>query len=398
MSSAKKLELFPEEQYIQDALRDGTCKLVAEYSMRALGTPDVRLQGRVLHLDMTHVKRLDQALQVNGNLHPVVVFEDPETGQARLGDGFHRHETYRRALRESIPAYVFVGTFADAAKFAAMCNQVSSLERTREDIEKVVWMLLDVEECRGWSASRIASHIGASDTTVRKYRLAYFAARDLTLPDKVEAKDGSLRKVGLEPGALLVSRNPRLKSKEQYSVRIDSKVHSLPTNREAAERERQRLLDEHEMIRALRWNLTDRRHVPGRFVTLGVFLQGACFKQNHHPGLWAYTGHGCVVVWTDLAARDSLPLHVGIVLLAREHVDPSARAVVVCYHEDAAPAVLDLGRALGVEFLTPEEFIASVGGSAEGATRRSLRIRTRPRPPPRRPSLPPRPTPSPPGA
>jgi hypothetical protein len=48
--------------------------------------------------------------------------------------------------------------------------------------------------------------------------------------------------------------------------------------------------------------------------------------------------------------------------LLRLHSDPSSRAVVVCYPLDGPPVLLDLARQLGVEFLTPEELVASLKG------------------------------------
>jgi hypothetical protein len=90
----------------------------------------------------------------------------------------------------------------------------------------------------------------------------------------------------------------------------------------------------------------------GRFKTFGL---GSVF-----------CGHGAIVVSENFPRRssDSPIVHaaIGRVLLARQLIDPSARAVVVCYTEETPPELIEAGRALGVEFLTPDELVASIKG------------------------------------
>lgn len=361
MSAAKKFQLLPEEQFIEDALKAGRCRLVGELSMKALGTPDVRLQGRVKHLDVNHCHWLDKQRQLSGSLSPVVVFED-EDDTLRLADGFHRHDVYRRAGLASIPAYVIKGGFDEAAQFAAMCNRRSNLGKTPDDFRKSVEILLDVEECREWSICRIARHIGISGPTVSRTRAAYFAARKLPFPGTVERSDGV--RTPSQPARFTVRKNKSMPGEGQDRYRCtgaDGNSVYLGSDYESALSQAEQIRLDDEKARRLRWDLSD--HETGRntrFSRQGVSLKGCGFQHQILPGLWAYTGHGRVVVWTDLATPESLPLHAGIVLGASEVINPALRAVVVCYHEDAAPAVLDIYRRIGIEFRTPEELIAEV--------------------------------------
>src|SRR3954466_13164339 len=104
----KKVELFPDEQFIQDAMRSQRCS-IQELSMKALGTPDTAYQAREVHLDINHVRMLEGIARDNdGKLGPVVVFSAVEGKVTRyiLADGFHRHAALTNMRAKSIRAYV----------------------------------------------------------------------------------------------------------------------------------------------------------------------------------------------------------------------------------------------------------------------------------------------------
>lgn len=154
MSSARHLELTPDEVFLEEALRSGKA-IKTEISMKALGKPDVQFQARVIHLDMTHVHRLSMNLENQGFLAHVVVFRDTK-GKLCLADGFHRHECYRKAGKAAIPAYQVTGDRNEAIEFAAMCNRQNCLGRTKDDERKAIKMLLNVPATE-WLQKKVES-------------------------------------------------------------------------------------------------------------------------------------------------------------------------------------------------------------------------------------------------
>ena len=76
-------------------------------------------------------------------------------------------------------------------------------------------------------------------------------------------------------------------------------------------------------------------------------------------------GENFVLAKTVFSDRRDAAHAVGSALILREKHRPGGRAVVLCYPEDGPAEVIDLARRLGVEFMTPEEFVASVKGDGE---------------------------------
>lgn len=188
MGAAKKLEMFPDEAYLAEALRDGRA-IRTEISMKALGKPDTRLQAREKHLDLGHVHMLHEILNREGQLAPTVVFKD-KAGKLWMADGFHRHEAYRRAGLRMIPAYQVEGEYRDAIEYATMCNRRLCLARRPEDIRKAIEILLADEvwflRADGW----IADHVGCSQGPVSRTRHRFCEQRSIALPSELKGRDG----------------------------------------------------------------------------------------------------------------------------------------------------------------------------------------------------------------
>ena len=184
-----KLELTPDEIFLQDALRSGRA-IKTEISMK-LGEPDLSLQARENHLDMTHVHRLSAILESQGLSSPVIVFRDKK-GRLWLADGFHRHECYKKASKEAIPAYQIEGEKLEAIEYATMCNRHTCLGKTRDDIRKAIRMLLATPEWFDRSDSWIASKVGSTtETMVYGLRRRFCEETGCALPTSVWLPNGS---------------------------------------------------------------------------------------------------------------------------------------------------------------------------------------------------------------
>lgn len=98
----------------------------------------------------------------------VVVFNDGSTYW--LADGFHRLEAVLRSGKDEITAKVIDGSREDAAWYALGANRTHGVRMTREDKERAIGLALTLHP--GDSNRVIADHIGVSDETVRKLRVA----------------------------------------------------------------------------------------------------------------------------------------------------------------------------------------------------------------------------------
>jgi hypothetical protein len=343
-STVKKIELAPDEVYLQEALKNGRGHLVREMSMKALGKPDTRFQSRSDHLDMDHVHRLDLILQQQGSLSPIIVFtaEVASRPQYRIVDGFHRHEVYRIARRESIPAYLIdsypKSLDREAMMFAAMANQVTLLARNREDMRKAASMLFSDPECWKWSDGRIASHIGIAPVTAMRYRADFMAANSLGPPKIVVGKDGE------KYSYKTVQEAPR-------RVVKPTKVTST-TDQKPGAQVNQALDPENQPRRTLL-----------EFEDLQFFLTRRLISYNSldtgykAPGIRGFRVRDSVVTTADLRNPASLPYAVGCLLMLKHLVDFRVdQLVAICYPADGHKASLAIARELGIVFFTPDEF------------------------------------------
>lgn len=244
MGAAKKLEKLPEEKYIEDRLRDGTC-VRQDFSMKALGKPDTAYQARVEHLDIGHAKRFADHLEEGGQLWPVVVFVAYIGAKMRaiLADGFHRHHAYAHCKRPSIPAYV-ITVPADqleheARLYSSMCNQLAVKTRSDEDKVKAIEMLLSDPLCREWSQNKIALHCGVEKKTARRICANYRSKENISNPDFVIGIDGEKHLVNSGICSGEESRKPRPttdgRGNTKFRARVNGKRVYLGVNLEEAE-------------------------------------------------------------------------------------------------------------------------------------------------------------------
>jgi hypothetical protein len=352
MGAAKKVEMAPDEVFLQEALKSGKAKLVEELSMKAIGKPDLTYQARVNHIDMDHVHRLSIIHDQDAKLSPVVMFMAICGSIVRyiLADGFHRHEVCRRKGLPAIRAYVVHVAMDqiehEARMFAAMCNQIVSLPRTKDDERKAVEMLFSDAVCWEWSDSRIAKHCGiASSVTVKKYRVNYSHQRNIAMPDLV-----------VHEGGKILSRT-RVPQRVPAGGIVDPCERNIPEDLPVGSE----VPVTHEGRARLKASIVDVRRTFLRF-------NAYCETMGNAPlsGLGqALKFSKGVIVAALFVEGDKISDAVGRAVLNREKANIGKRAFIVCDRIPTGEAALIAGK-VGVEFVTHEVLFAWLDGH-EGA-------------------------------
>ncbi len=367
MSAQRKPEMTPDEAFLQQAFKDGRATK-HDVSMKAIGTPDVGLQARVPHLDMDHCRRLERAKEATGSLSPIVLFrETQKRSKLYLADGHHRHYVYQNLKCASIPAYVIDSDAAEleAVEFATMCNREMCLGRKPEDIDRAIEMLLLRELWWKRADAWIADHVGCSCPKISRIRAKVVSETGIKEPQFVERRAGDVF--------------PYRKSARDTERRITKHVktangHSFNSFSTRIGRTRLRAPTLEELNNKVEAAKKERAKQDYRISEIGMVSQlrrygfAAAFPNNMQtklPGIKAYWRAGIVAVSCSMDLRGiddkALPLSVGRLIAARAFAEPSAKMVIVCYKADGPAELIDIYEEAGVEFMTPDELIASLG-------------------------------------
>lgn len=92
--------------------------------------------------DDEHVRQLMAALDRSGDLDPVTVWNDPETGSCHIINGAHRVWAYKTKRRKFIRVRVFSGTRKQARLHALSVDAKPKLNATEEDRLNAAWRLV----------------------------------------------------------------------------------------------------------------------------------------------------------------------------------------------------------------------------------------------------------------
>lgn len=316
---------------------------------------DRELQSRVA-TSIEYQREFSEAMLRGDEFPPVTVFWDGK--KYRLADGFHRHGAARKAGKKAIRAEIREGGRREALIFSAGANQKFSIPRTKDDIAKAIEMVLSDKEGFTWSLGRISKHVGVSPTTVRRRRAIFCSEKGLTEPSEVVREDGVLCSVETPPAT--PKKRVRGDGSVEYYGCVGGKDVYLSANLRKAEEKLKQLQEGRRQASKL---------VPPTAINCDDHLvywfarKGFGFTGGHDigcPSVSGYTGLGWIFVYVEnLTATDFLAA-VGRVLLARQKYDPSAKPVVLCQHEGFYSGPPDLAREIGIEVLTPEEFLVTL--------------------------------------
>jgi hypothetical protein len=353
MSAARKMAHTREQKYIDDAIRERRCKLVEQFSVKAL-VVDFSLQARVVPIDVKHVKWLAGLRDMGHTLDPVVAFEHPETHVVTLADGFHRWKEVLNRREITIRAYVIVGDDHEAKLYSTMCNQVRSLGRNRDDLRKAVDILLGDSRCARWNDRMIADHVGIQPATVARYRAHYIQEHGLPLPPP--------RKKPAPEKRSPVS-SPESKAKvPDYDLNPGEYGPARPRDEDTAEDLQRPSIRTFEPTIPARRQSLHKKALAHYFYTQGLVVQPSPTRGRHAALVQLDTLDGPNCVCAAVREKDNPMLHAAVarVLLYRAWQNSGIRAVVLCYPDDYDAILLDQGRKLGVEFLTPEQLAESL--------------------------------------
>lgn len=358
----QEVKVVPEEKRLQDGLADGTCVTQNEFSMDVIGVPDRAYQGRVEELDAEHSRRFAAMLDNNIIPFPVVVFVSGS--RCILVDGFHRHDAYRRKGRASIPAYVF--TVPDdqleheARLYAAMCNQLATKTRGKNDERKAVEMLFADQVCWEWSNTRIADHCGCSPASVSSWRGCYASARNLDLPETVVRRNGAVTPyvTSKTTGKPRMAERTNKSGESQYYIHVGRQRVKLGTDKSLAQAKLDDLSEEKKSARlsldgkgALKVWLSH-RNISTEIITVYFGEAGVVSAIKSGDRLLFGCGQRSV---------EAIEKTIGRLILARCSLLPNDSRLVVVYNpEDYNEKLVDMARRGGIEFLTPDELVASI--------------------------------------
>ncbi len=358
MSAQRKPEMTPDEAFLQQAFKDGRATK-QDASMKAIGTPDVSLQARVQHLDMDHCRRLERAKEATGSLSPIVLFRSSQKGSnLYLADGHHRHFVYKNLKCDAIPAYVIDSDAAEleALEFATMCNREMCLGRKPEDIKKAIRMLLGNEKWRTQTDRAISEHVGCCTVTACSERAKYCEENGIALPEFVERRDGQL----IHYKFARSRENPVIRHRSQqgrtvYRATVNGNEIHLGSDLDKAKSK----------LKVSLRSQIDKRRVMARSSVQPILLKRGFTSiyrsgtANSFPGLWGWTLRDIVCV--DCQSAEGMIDAVGAVLLDKQYVAGSKRAIIICYKEEFHQNVVAIAEKTGIEFMTPDELIASLG-------------------------------------
>lgn len=304
-----------------------------------------------------------------------------------LADGFHRVAAAMKAREvdpkiASLKAVVHQGGKRDAMLFSAGANKKFSIKRTPEDINRAIRMVLRDKDGFMWPLSQIATHCGVAKATVRKVRNAFCIENDLVLPATIEVRSSTgngfrKRQRSIKERVALVTTKEGDRTHEEYRACLDGKYHALgPDAEQAAERYSKILNEREDRLATLRSGLKN-------WLTCRGFVFRGLRGVHCVTGIVGYIGHGVIYTTADFTRERSPASAVADVLLCRKAIGnlviakrftsdktevyeiddiDNIRLVVVCYPEQGLSAIIELAEGLGIEFLTPEELVASIKG------------------------------------
>jgi DNA-binding CsgD family transcriptional regulator/RNA polymerase subunit RPABC4/transcription elongation factor Spt4 len=119
-----------------------------------------------------------------------VVFCDPKSELFMVGDGFHRILAHAINRKKNVEVDLRRGTYTDAVLWNIEANRKQlGMPLTTGDIEKCVLTLLQNDETKVWTQTKIAEVVGCANSYVSKIA----KKNEVKRPDKVIASNGHIR-------------------------------------------------------------------------------------------------------------------------------------------------------------------------------------------------------------
>jgi hypothetical protein len=357
----QKLELTPDEEFLQNALRNGRAKK-QDISMKAIGTPDVNLQARVKHLDIDHCRRLEKQLnESTDNLSPIILFFDEKKDRYYLADGHHRHHVYNGLKRVFIPAYVITSDRAqiEALEFATMCNREMCLGRTMEDKKKAVRMLLETELWWKRSDRWIGKHVGVGPQLCAQIRSTLSKEKNIKIPEEVENLSGIKTKKRTHHRNIDKKTEDILIQKRDYGfeARINGKKIYRKTKEQVIDYIKIAKNNQEEFKSGFSSSTIYRKlHILGFKSVFGN-------KRGRNFRLSSLKLMNIILCDCNFEDRNNLYNCISSLIASKiETGNKESRLIILCYILDSnmQKDEIDIFKKGGFEFMTPEELIESL--------------------------------------
>jgi hypothetical protein len=184
------------------------------------------------------------------------------------------------------------------------------------------------------------------------------------LPEMVEASVGRNVPYGKSSYGKLGMRKLRSKDKQiGFYTSFGGKTKRLGVTEDVAKDKLKELEIEQEKI-----DLSRKSLVKQNFIDLlsrrGFSLSYSDLDSSYRGIAPSIYGYGVIVIPDLMTDRNETVRSIASLYFMREILnDINYRLVICCYVEDALPKVVSLAKQLGIEFLTPDELVASLKGS-----------------------------------
>lgn len=328
------------------------------------------IQPRV-KVDLDWCRELTGFLKDGSAFPPIKVFQ-LEDGTLLPGEGHHRAIATQQAGETDILCDVVNDTRERAIEHAALSNRGRGPKpMTWKDKTKALEMLLVLPEWRERSAAWIARELDCGREMVHAVRETLIRAGKVHRPQFVDTADGRKFPANQANGRFETRRvrtappRPDKGGPQSMGSFRGKRVYGKDANSVRAE-----LASMQDALRA-RSVATTPRAICSRLHALGFRATIPLGAKNHYPGLGdvmripAGVCTGC-----PFGSHDDLILAIGRLVGARQLatepipgakvIDHSIGMIVVCYVQDGPPRLIDLYRAAGFTFMTPEELVESL--------------------------------------
>ena len=164
--------------------------------MKKLNLQDIRLDGGTqarVALNTDVVAEYAAHLQDGDVFPPITVFHDGSDNW--LADGFHRYMAHKQNGAAEIECDIKTGTLEDAKLWAYGANRNRGLSMSREDIRRVIKLMLEHPEWGKWTNTAIAKHVGVSSMTVGRIQAAMTYEAEAEPAIKKFVKNGKVQEM-----------------------------------------------------------------------------------------------------------------------------------------------------------------------------------------------------------
>lgn len=320
-------------------------------------------------IDKDWVSQLATFRREGSEFPPARVYQLPNA-QLILAEGHHRRWALLGENETDMLCDVVDGTMEEAIVYAAGSNKSNGVKpMSPHDITRAVEMILAIESWWNRSNAVIGRRIGCKGTKVGRIRKQLAESKGLSIPDHVIREDGAITTYGgrrsNREAMPSISRHGNkvrcLYKNEWHSASTIDELHKIMNGVFSQEEKRKRSLKPSNLYQFMKdsgfemvkwtsfWGSSDIQATQLKVWVKNDVVATSCDFSSPEK---------CLV---GLGILELVSLNVGRLKLAKNHVEAIRRQVIMSYKGDCAPKLIGLCEKVGIEFMTPDELIASLG-------------------------------------